>query len=46
MKRSLGIECSEEEIAVGISEVRETVAHLIYYDNARDEIMDCLKEFS
>ena len=46
VKRSLGIECSEEEIAVGISEVRETVAHLIYYDNARDEIMDCLKEFS
>lgn len=46
VKRALGIECSEEEIAMGISEVKETISHLIYYDNARDEIMDCLKEFS
>lgn len=46
LKRSLGIECSEEEIAMGNSEVRETIAHLSYYHNAKDEIMDCLKEFS
>ena len=45
-RSEIHIECSEEEIAMGISEVKETVAHLIYYHNARDEIMDCLKEFS
>ncbi|MCH5193065.1 MAG: aminoglycoside phosphotransferase family protein [Oscillospiraceae bacterium] len=43
VKRSLGIDCSEEEIATGISEVKETMEHVIYYHDAKKDILDCLK---
>lgn len=39
VKRSLGIECSAEEIGMGISEVKDTMAQVIYYENARNEII-------
>lgn len=44
VKRSLGIECSEEEIEIGISEVKDTMAHVIYYHNAKNDILNCLKQ--
>ena len=43
VKRSLGIECSAEETAVGISEVKDTMAHVIYYHDAKNDILHCLK---
>ncbi len=42
VKRALGIECSEEEIELGVEQVKETVAHVIYYHEAKKEILDCL----
>lgn len=42
VKRSLGIECSKEEIEVGISEVKHTMTHIIYYHHARNDIINCL----
>lgn len=39
LKRSLGIECSAEEIETGISQVKETIAHVIYYHNAQNDII-------
>lgn len=44
VKRALGIECSEEEIELGVSEVKETMAHVIYYYEAKKDILDCLKK--
>ena len=44
VKRSLGIECSEDEIDVGFSEVKETMNHMLYYHEARNKIIDCLKQ--
>lgn len=42
MKRSLGMECLEDEIALGISEVKNTMKNIVYYHNMREEIMeDC-----
>ena len=46
IKRSLGIECSEEEIEIGISEVKDTMAHVIYYHEAKSDIIHCLKQIS
>ena len=43
VKRALGIDCGEDEIEMGISEVRETMEHIVYYHNVRDEIFECLK---
>ena len=43
VKRSLGIECSAEETAVGVSEVKDTMAHVIYYHDAKNDILNCLK---
>ena len=43
VKRALGIECSEEEIALGIGQVKETIAHVIYYHEAKKDILDCLR---
>lgn len=43
LKRSLGIECSAEETEIGISEVRDTMAHVIYYHDAKNDILNCLK---
>lgn len=42
IKRALGIECSEEEIEMGSSQVRETIAHVTYYYKERDAILNCL----
>ena len=40
IKRALMIECdNEEEQQLGISEVKETVEHIIYYDKVKDEIL-------
>jgi len=43
VRRSLGIECSKEEIEPGISEVKSTMAHIIYYHSAKNDIINCLK---
>ena len=40
IKRALMIECdTEDEQQLGISEVKETVEHIIYYDKVKDEIL-------
>lgn len=40
IKRALMIECdTEEEKQLGISEVKETVEHIIYYDKVKDDIL-------
>ena len=46
IKRSLGIECFDEEIETGISEVKDTMAHVIYYHDAKKDILNCLKQIS
>lgn len=42
LKRSLGIECSADEIETGISETQNTIADIVYYHGAKDGIIDCL----
>lgn len=43
IKRALMLECdNEEEQRLGISEVKETVEHIIYYDKVKDEILKML----
>lgn len=44
VKRSLGIECSEEEKTVGASQVKETMAHILYYRDARSDLLHCLRQ--
>lgn len=39
VKRSVGIECSVEEMELGISEVKDTIAHVIYYYRVRNDII-------
>lgn len=40
IKRALMLECdTEEEQKLGISEVKETVEHILYYDKVKDEIL-------
>lgn len=39
IKRALGIECSAEEIETGISQVRDTIAHVVYYHEIREDIL-------
>ena len=40
IKRALMLECdNEEEQQLGISEVKETVEHIMYYDKVKDEIL-------
>ncbi len=46
VKRALGIECSEEEIKLGIEQVKETMAHVIYYHEAKEDILDCVNRMS
>ena len=41
-KRALGIDCGEDEIETGISEVRETMEHIVYYHSVKDKILKCL----
>lgn len=45
LKRSLGLECSEEEIEIGIEQVKETMAHVSFYNDIKDDILNCLKQF-
>lgn len=41
IKRALMIECdSEEEQQLGISEVKETIEHIVYYDKVKDDILN------
>lgn len=42
VKRALGIDCGEDEIEIGISEVRETMEHIVYYHSVKDKILKCL----
>ena len=44
IKRALGMECSEEEIELGVGQVKETIAHVIYYHEAKDRILESLKK--
>ncbi|MDT1958799.1 phosphotransferase [Carnobacterium divergens] len=46
IKRALGIDCSIEEKEIGLSEVRETVAHIVYYHEVRESLLNCLEEFN
>lgn len=43
IKRALGMECSKEEIELGIFEVNSTMAHVLYYHSAKSDIINCLK---
>ena len=45
IKRALGIECAEEEQAVGVSETRNTIAVINYYRSVKENIIDSLKKF-
>ena len=38
------MECSAEEIQLGISEVKDTMAHVIYYHDAKQDIIKNLSE--
>lgn len=42
VKRSLGIECAQNEVKTGISEVKNTMAQIIYYYNTKDKILNSL----
>ncbi|MCH5271148.1 MAG: phosphotransferase [Lachnospiraceae bacterium] len=44
LKRALGMDCAPEEIAVGVSEARETIAHAVYYRNAKERILHYLNQ--
>ena len=46
VKRSLGIECSREEVEVGISEVKNTIKHIVYYHDAKSNIINSLENVS
>ncbi len=36
------IDCGEDEIEMGLSEVRETMEHIVYYHSVKDKILKCL----
>lgn len=42
VKRVLGIDSGEDEKEIGISEVKETIAHIIYYDKIKYELLSNL----
>lgn len=42
IKRVLGIDCGADEKEIGISETRDTVAHIVYYKKAKRDIIDNL----
>ncbi|MCI8461729.1 MAG: aminoglycoside phosphotransferase family protein [Lachnospiraceae bacterium] len=44
VRRALGMECSEEEVEIGISQVRHTMAQMVYYHDAKGEILNCLRQ--
>lgn len=46
IKRALMLECdNEEEQQLGISEVKETVEHIIYCDKVKDEILKKITDY-
>ena len=46
IKRALMLECdNEEEQQLGISEVKETVEHIIYCDKVKDEILKNIADY-
>ena len=44
IKRSLGMECSADEVETGISETKNTIADIVYYRSAEDSIISCLTD--
>ena len=45
IKRSLMIDCdTTEEQEIGISEVKETIEHIVYYDRVKEEILKNINE--
>lgn len=40
LKRVLGIDCGEDEKEIGIEQVKETIKHIIYYANMREQILE------
>ena len=42
VKRALGMDCDKNEIQIGISEVRKTMKHIIYYHSIKDTILENL----
>ena len=44
VKRSLGMECAEDEVELGISEVKATMAHVVYYRDIKEVLLNCLAE--
>ncbi len=47
IKRALMIECeNEEEQQMGIQQVKETVRHVIYYAEIRDDLLNRLNKIS
>lgn len=43
IKRVLGIDCTADEKEMGISEVKETIAHIIYYNKIKSDILNSLQ---
>ncbi len=41
LKRSLGIECSEDEKEIGVAQVKETIKLICYYDKVKEEVLTC-----
>lgn len=39
LKRVLGIDCGEDEKEPGLEQVKETIRHMIYYDQMRESIL-------
>lgn len=42
VKRSLGMECAPDEMEAGISQVKDTMAHVVYYHNIKDKLLSIL----
>ena len=42
VKRSLGRNCSVQEQSIGISEVQNTMALIVYYYKERNHILNCI----
>lgn len=45
IKRVLGIDCGEEEREIGISQVEETLGHIVYYAKMRKQILEYLSAY-
>lgn len=40
IKRVLGIDCGDDEKEIGIEQVKETIQHIIYYSEMKEQIME------